>query len=95
MGNLSLRDLKAMSNDARFFWRLFQPIDSYLPKVKKETPAGQRPRRVQTCRLGDTLGHVIDELATHNIHRVFIVDDNDKPIGVIALKDVLLELLSP
>lgn len=35
-GNLSLRDLKAMSTDARFFWRLYQTVENYIVKLKRE-----------------------------------------------------------
>lgn len=56
---------------------------------------GQRPKRVQVCKESHTLEQVINLLADHSIHRVFVVDDAKKPIGVITLKDVLLEILSP
>jgi CBS-domain-containing membrane protein len=36
-GNLSLRDLKAMSTDGRFFWRLYQTVENYIIKLKHET----------------------------------------------------------
>jgi len=116
-GNLSLRDLKAMSTDGRFFWRLYQTVDNYLTKLKKEvkgklvplllewswsyTPSfdyrleGQRPKRVQSCKASDTLEHAINLLADHSIHRVYVVDDAKKPIGVVTLKDVLCEILAP
>jgi 5'-AMP-activated protein kinase regulatory gamma subunit len=94
-GNLSLRDLKAMSTDGRFFWRLYQTVDNYLTKLKKEVKEGQRPKRVQSCKASDTLEHAINLLADHSIHRVYVVDDAKKPIGVVTLKDVLCEILAP
>jgi CBS domain-containing protein len=94
-GNLSLRDLKAMSTDGRFFWRLYQTVENYIIKLKHEIKEGQRPKRVQVCKKTQSLEHVINLLADHSIHRVFVVDDEKKPIGVITLKDVLFEILSP
>jgi len=94
-GNLSLRDLKGMSTDARFFWRLYQSVDTYIAKIKKETKEGQRPKRVQTCKDSHSLEHVINLLADHSIHRVYVVDNQKKPIGVISLKDVLSAILLP
>jgi predicted transcriptional regulator len=35
-GNLSLRDLKAMSTDGRFFWRLYQTVENYIIKLKQD-----------------------------------------------------------
>jgi len=91
-GNLSLRDLKVMSTDDRLFWRLYQPLHTFIDKVRQED--AQRPRRLKTVTVNATLEEVIDTLAEHQIHRVFIIDDNKKPIGVISLKDVLLEILN-
>ena len=91
-GNLSLRDLKAMSTDGRLFWRLYQPMHTFLDKLRKEDE--QRPRRVQTVTVNSTMEDVINALAELQIHRVYIVDDMKKPIGVISLKDVLLEIMS-
>jgi len=96
VGALSVRDLKTMSTDGRMFWRLFQTIKNFILKVRRENNEkdGDRPRTVVTVKAFDTLESVIKKLAEHNIHRIFIVDDHKKPVGVISLKDVLLELLT-
>lgn len=36
-----------------------------------------------------TLGDVITRLAALRIHRLFIVDEHKKPIGVLSLRDVI------
>lgn len=95
-GNLSLRDLKAMSTDGRMFWRLYQTVENYIAKLKHEIKAGQRPKSVQTCKSTDTMEHVINLLADHHIHRVFVIDEAraKHPIGVVTLKDILLQLIT-
>jgi len=92
---LSLKDLKAMSTDARLFWRLHQTVKNFLLKVRKENDetGGDRPRTVVTVKSQDTLETVLKKLSEHKIHRVFIIDDNKKPLGVISLKDVVREIL--
>jgi len=92
-GALSIRDLKAMSADGRLFWRLYQPIREFLGKVNLDTPAEARPRRVVTVRPTDTLEAAIRQLAEKRVHRVFIVNSDMKPVGVLSLKDVLLEII--
>jgi len=42
-----------------------------------------------TCTQSSTLGEVITRLAALRIHRLFLVDDNKVPIGVVSLGDVL------
>jgi len=94
-GVISVRDLKAISTDARMFWRLYQTVKNFLLKIRKENneTGGDRPRSVVTVKPADTLETVIHRLAEHDIHRIFVVDDHKKPIGVISLKDVLYEII--
>lgn len=93
VGNISLRDLKAMSTDARLFWRLYQTVHNFLLKIRHED-SGDRPRTIVTVKPTDTLETVIKKLAENKIHRVYIVDEAKKPQGVISLKDVLKEIIS-
>jgi len=43
---------------------------------------------------GDSLESIIKKLNEHNIHRIFVVDLNHKPIAVISLKDLLYEIIT-
>jgi len=94
--NISLRDLKVVSTDTRLFWRLYQTIHNFLLKVRKDNneTSGDRPRTIVTVKPSDTLETIIKRLAEHKIHRVYIVDDHKKPLGVISLKDVLQEIIN-
>jgi len=94
--NISLKDLKAMSTDARLFWRLFQTVHNFLLKVRKENNehSGDRPRTVVTVKPTDTLETVIRKLSEFKIHKVYVVDEHKKPVSVISLKDILYEIIS-
>jgi len=92
-GNISLRDLKVMAPDGGLFWRLYGTTKSFLHKLDQEGQ-GHRPRSVQTVSVDDTLETVLVKLAEHKIHRVFIVDEKHHPIGIITIKDILLDLIS-
>jgi len=93
-GVLSLKDLKAMSTDARLFWKLYQPVKNCILKVTQDDKEHERPRKLVTVMGTDTLETVVRKLAENHIHRVFIVDHAGKPDGVITLKDVLYELIN-
>lgn len=41
----------------------------------------------------DTWEHVVQEMSTHKVHRVFVVDEDGKPVKCIAQKDMLYNLL--
>jgi len=91
--NLSLRDLKGISADARLFWRLFQTTHNFLQKVKieyKET----RPRGVVTCAPETTLVEILELLEKSSVHRVYVVDQDRKPLCVVALKDIISEIIT-
>lgn len=44
-------------------------------------------------RPDDLLSDVIRKCTEHNIHRVFVVNEDFEPIGVVSLTDILRELL--
>jgi CBS domain-containing protein len=95
VNNLSLRDLKAIAPDARLFWRLYQTLDAFLRRLKEDyEKKHNRPHSPQTVTVDDTLETVVKKAAEHRIHRVFIINDQRQPIGVISLKDVLREFIT-
>jgi len=95
---ISLRDLKAMAPDGRLFWRLFKSVQEYLTNIKNsktDPQADARPRQVITVTPEDTLETVLGLLVLNRIHRVYIVESNNnkKPLGLITLRDVMLEAI--
>jgi len=92
VGNLSLRDLKPLASDLSLFVRLYDTVGEFLSRARKEDP--QLAKEGLYCFMNEQIQNVIRVLAQHNVHRIYIVDDNKKPIGVASLKDVLLEILS-
>jgi len=92
---LTLKDLKAISTDANMFWRLYQNLEVFLKKVREET-AGKRPNHPIYCLPNQTFEVAIRTIAGNRIHRVIVVDSAEtmKPIGIVTMKDVLLEVIS-
>jgi len=92
--NISLRDLKAVQHDGRMMWRLHQSCKHFLEKVRNETPEERRPSHVICVTPKDKFSHVIQLSVNHGIHRIYVVDEEKKPIGVISLKDILGEIIT-
>lgn len=44
---------------------------------------------VVKCKLDDTLGTVIHKIVKAEVHRIIVVDDDDKAIGIVSLSDIL------
>jgi len=84
VGNISARDLKKISGDAKFFHRIFSNVLVF--EDRRRLP-------IITVKVENTLMDVINLLEKHHIHRVYIVDDINRPIGVISLTDILAAIL--
>mmetsp|Transcript_6225 Transcript_6225/g.13609 ORF Transcript_6225/g.13609 Transcript_6225/m.13609 type:complete len:392 (-) Transcript_6225:740-1915(-) len=45
------------------------------------------------CRPQDTLAEVLGQLVRHRIHRIYVVDEAEVPIGIVTCTDVLRKLV--
>jgi len=78
VGNVSASDLKGLTLDN--FHKLNVPIREFLANAKKV------PIRVK----GDALlSEVVAKLAENRIHRVYVVDEEDKLLNVISLTSIM------
>ena len=48
---------------------------------------------VQKCQLDETLYTIMERIVRAEVHRLVVVDENDKVIGIISLSDILLYLV--
>jgi len=81
IGNLSAKDIKRISSSGRMYERLFGPVREFI----ENDPI--------FVTLDDTLERVITEIHENGIHRIYVVDENLAPLGVISLRDVISEIL--
>lgn len=75
-GTLSVSDLKLLKDDLS---PLLLSTSQY--KAKEAIPN-------ITCTTSTTIGSVISMLANSNVHRVWVVDEQEKPISVISITNV-------
>ena len=66
---------------------LYQPIRNFLKTAQfeyiKEQPAECIFKPAYTIDKEDTLENVMNLVITHHIHRVYIVQEDNKPRGVV------------
>jgi len=86
LANLSASDIRGISHDN--FGCLLKPIFDFVRNRKEKVKAPV------TCKLDSTLETVIMKLSIFRIHRLWIVDDADRPIGVLSLTDIMKLLAS-
>mmetsp|Transcript_30582 Transcript_30582/g.56524 ORF Transcript_30582/g.56524 Transcript_30582/m.56524 type:complete len:378 (-) Transcript_30582:221-1354(-) len=88
IGNTSARDIKNAVMDAGRTG-MDMNILSYLAKVRQSQVV--KNDKYPSCHVHDdaTVGHVVNLLAKTGFHRVFVVDDDMKPVGVVSVADII------
>lgn len=59
------------------------------PFALSDTLAGGCSACVCAVCVQATLCEVLDKIVSHKIHRVYVVDETEKPVGVVTCTDVL------
>jgi len=105
VGNMSSDDLKLVGYDFSYFTYLAGSVNEYLSWTYNTELAHSRftiRNQIQqktgepilvTCTKSNTLGFVIRTLNYYRVHRLYIVDEGYKPIGVISIHDVLEKII--
>ena len=79
---LAFESVKRMKMSVRDYVHLARGVSKRNPKLPKDGT-------IILAQQSSTLLSVMKSLHEYGIHRVFIVDAQQKPIGVVSLRDVL------
>jgi len=90
-GNLSAREIGTVLHSTPTFDLTTCTVGEFL---KLEQLPANRPKGPITCCLGEKVHRVITTMNKHRIHRVYVVDNYESPIGVISLSDICKFLLT-
>ncbi|KAL6045534.1 hypothetical protein QOT17_007624 [Balamuthia mandrillaris] len=82
IGNLSASDLKAVSYNAHMISNLFVSVKEFLGKLNTT-------KAPISVTVNHNFQEVVAKIVESRIHRVYVVDSENKPIGVISLLEVL------
>eukprot|EP00298_Acanthocystis_sp_HF-20_P010647 c18970_g1_i1.p1 GENE.c18970_g1_i1~~c18970_g1_i1.p1 ORF type:complete len:352 (+),score=178.75 c18970_g1_i1:49-1104(+) len=89
IGNISASDVHSLVSEPHLF---VQTTRSYMTVGAFLEWRSQRENNVKapiTFKPESTLQSVMDCMVTQKIHRVYVVDDLNRPIGVVSLTDVI------
>lgn len=88
IGNTSARDVKLCVQDAGKTG-MDTDILSYLARVRQSQVV--KDDKYPTCHVHEdaTVRHVVNLLAKTGYHRVFVVDKELKPVGVVSFADII------
>eukprot|EP01130_Rhizamoeba_saxonica_P013148 TRINITY_DN5575_c0_g1_i2.p1 TRINITY_DN5575_c0_g1~~TRINITY_DN5575_c0_g1_i2.p1 ORF type:complete len:341 (-),score=59.39 TRINITY_DN5575_c0_g1_i2:51-1073(-) len=93
IGNFSASDIKgAVTTDdddgAEPLGAILLPVSSFLKQGGMTLPVPM------ACKEDSTFDFVILKLASSRLHRIWVMDDSDHPIGLISLTDIMVNLIS-
>ncbi|KAL3511161.1 hypothetical protein ACH5RR_030562 [Cinchona calisaya] len=90
VGNVSIRDIRFLLLKPELFssFRVLT-VKDFMNTVASATPHTGKVIRPITCKPDETLGNVIHKLASHSVHRIYVVGDDNGVTGVITLRDVI------
>jgi CBS domain-containing protein len=90
VGNISASDLKFMefTKPELFFDQLLLPIKEFF-KSKEDSLFKNRSLSPVIVKEEDTLEIVISKCLQERVHRVYVVDEAQKPLRVVSLTDVI------
>lgn len=101
---MSATDIKGLGFDLSFFELLGVTVKEYLKTGTSQvlscdllvnktdlrsTEMKHSNVSLVKCRETDSLDSVVKLLNFYRIHRVYVTDEEDKPVGIVAIKDVL------
>jgi CBS-domain-containing membrane protein len=55
----------------------------------------QSQREVCTCDANSSIDHAVKQLIARHVHRLFVIDDQRRLLGVVSIRDILKTLLNP
>jgi len=86
VANVSASNIKGMTR--RNYQLLFRPIIQYLSRDRK-----RGWWQLPICTTLDTpLGTVVLQFVASKVHRMYICDDENRPVGEVSLTDVMTQL---
>jgi len=94
VGNISASDLKVIGYDGALLSRLAYPISQFLKILSTENKEAMQVEGPIFVKPSSTFREVMEKLITMRIHRVYIVDHDHKPQGVVSQLEVLRCLAS-
>jgi len=85
VGVVSVRDIRTLVGQ-KYNTNLNQPLLKFIEEIRKDNAA---PPRAIVGSLTDKVRDVITRIHSNRIHRIFLLDVNDRVSGVVSIVDIL------
>lgn len=88
VANTSARDIRLAASVGGSIC-MTMDVMSYLAELRMTTPSIKDRHPTCSVHETDTIAHVLHLLAKTGYHRLFVVDEEKKPIGVVSVADII------
>jgi len=97
LGNISTSDLKRMDLESpeQLCYDIYQSIGQYIRSIECEKELGFPTFAPVFVKPNDFVSQVIRSVNSKHVHRVYIVDEDQKPIKEISLCDIITQFKRP
>lgn len=89
VGNISASDLKAVGFDGALMKRLFYTVSEFMRLINKPITSMHAGSGPAVVHKDSSFNSVVGLLVNTKIHRVYVVDKEDHPIGVVGHGEIL------
>ncbi|KAG0576205.1 hypothetical protein M758_5G061500 [Ceratodon purpureus] len=89
VGSISVRDVRFLLLKSHLFARRSHLTVLEFMKTISEVEAQTGTSPPVTCVKTDSLGKVVETLASKNLYRIYVVDETTRLMGVITLRDII------
>ena len=87
IANLSCSDLRGLHRGN--LDTLLLPVYEFLEISSKDREGGLLPDQLRNATPDTPLDVVVNMMLESHIHRVWLTNDNDEPVGVVSITDIL------
>lgn len=92
--NISSRDLRNVLTDPNFFEKLQLPAERFASDLKSKSFLHNAETMYPKicCKFSNKFAEVLHKLAATKIHRIYVVENTEKPVSVISLDDIVSKI---
>jgi len=93
--NISSKDLRIVLSDPHFFEKLQYPVEKFVSDLKSKIFLHDAETMYPKicCKFSSKFNEILHKLAATKIHRIYVVDAFDHPVGIISLHDIVAKIL--
>jgi CBS domain-containing protein len=85
--SLSASDLRGLHRGT--LDTLLLPVYEFLESNSKERKGGLLPDQLRSAKPDTPLDAIVNMMLESHIHRVWLTNDNDEPVGIVSITDIL------